>query len=99
MLVDEDHPNAYYFRDGDFAIVSPEAVACVVEVKTTLSRKTFVEAVSALHSVARSGAARTPPTLLFAYESAPFSQRNLRSWWRSQISQTKSRTTLGQSMR
>lgn len=36
IIVDENSPAAYIFQEGDFAIVLPEAVVAVIEVKTTL---------------------------------------------------------------
>ena len=36
IIVDENAPAAYVFQEGDFAVVMPEAVVAVIEVKTTL---------------------------------------------------------------
>ena len=81
LLVDESHPGAYYFREGEFVIAAPEAVVCVIEVKTALTRRTFAESMTALHSFKRASAGRSPVTFLFAYVSPQFSQKNLASWY------------------
>lgn len=36
MVIDEMCPAAYIFQEGDFAIVMPQAIVAVIEVKTTL---------------------------------------------------------------
>lgn len=84
LIVDENHPGAYYFREGDFAIVSPEALLCVIEVKTTLNRRTFDEGMNALYSFSRMQPDRAHPvTFLFSYESAPYVATSLSSWYGS----------------
>src|SRR3989338_2723259 len=41
LVVDENSPAAYIFQEGDFAIVMPEAVVAVMEIKTTLNAPDF----------------------------------------------------------
>ena len=82
LIVDEHHPGAYLFREGDFAIVAPEALVCVIEVKTSLTKTSFVEAMRCLHSFRIVSPQRAnPTTFLFAYESASFSSKTLSSWY------------------
>jgi len=82
LVVDENYPGAYYFREGEFAIVAPEALICVIEVKTTLSKKTFSEGMDALHSFRRMAPSKAHPvTFLFAYEGSPFTPAVLTSWY------------------
>ncbi len=82
LIVDEYHPGAYFFREGDFAIVAPEALVSVIEVKTTLNKKTFLEAMHALYSFRKLSPGRAyPTTFLFAYESAAFTPKVLGSWY------------------
>lgn len=83
LIVDENHPGAYHFREGNFAIVSPEALVCVIEVKTRLNTKTFSESLTNLHSFSSASTSRQPKTFLFAYESTPFTPKNLTSWYES----------------
>ena len=82
LIVDEHHPGAYFFREGDFAVVSPEALVSVIEVKTSLNKTTFVDAMKALYSFRKVSPTRpNPTTFLFAYESAAFSPKVLSSWY------------------
>lgn len=82
LIVDEHHPGAYLFREGDFAIVAPEALVSVIEVKTNLTKSSFVEAMECLYSFRRVSPQRSnPTTFLFSYESASFSPKTLSSWY------------------
>lgn len=44
LIIDENEPAAYVFQEGDVAIVMPEAVVAVIEVKTTLDQDDFTGA-------------------------------------------------------
>src|SRR3989338_6665288 len=44
IVIDENSPAAYIFQEGDFAIVIPQAVVAVMEVKTTLNAPNFDQA-------------------------------------------------------
>lgn len=46
LVVDEQAPVAYLFQEGEFAVVAPEAVVAVIEVKTTLDKTAFKDAVN-----------------------------------------------------
>jgi hypothetical protein len=81
LIVDENHPGAYFFREGDFAIVSPEALVSVIEVKTRLNKTTFLEAMQALYSFRKALARANPTTFLFSYESAAFNPNVLDTWY------------------
>jgi len=41
IIIDENEPNSYFFQDGEFVIVHPEAVVCVIEVKTNITKEEF----------------------------------------------------------
>jgi len=82
LVVDETHPDAYYFREGNFAVVNPEALACVIEVKTSLDRKRFTEALKALHSFREiTSNASHPITFLFAFKAPAFAPQRLSDWY------------------
>ena len=83
LVIDENHPAAYYFREGDFAVALPEAIACVIEVKTRLNKRTFQEAMTALHSFRKVSTSIHPISYLFAYEGPPFTQKTLSPWYNS----------------
>lgn len=84
LIIDEYHPNAYFFREGDFAVVAEEALACVIEVKTRLNKTSFAKAINGLYSFQQATAKPNHPvTLLFAYESYSFKPTVLDSWYQS----------------
>ena len=81
LVIDESHPGAYHFREGEFAVALPEAIVAVVEVKTKLTRRTFAEAMTALYSYRKVSTTKNPISYLFAYESQAFTARTLTSWY------------------
>lgn len=50
LIIDENYPFAYLFKDEDFVIVRPEAVVAVIEVKTILNGQQFIQAFENIHS-------------------------------------------------
>lgn len=83
LIIDENHPNAYYFREGNFVVAAPEAIVCVIEVKTKLNKTAFVDAISNLHSFGTVATSAAPRTFLFSFESQPFKQQTLGCWYDS----------------
>ena len=84
LIVDESYPSPYFFRQGDLVVVHPRALACVIEVKTTLKKKDFLDAMTNLHSFKRMRVDRNfPLTLLFAFEGTKMKLRTLDKWYRA----------------
>jgi hypothetical protein len=84
LIIDEYHPGAYFFREGDFPVVAEEALACVIEVKTRLNKTSFAKAIKGLYSFQKATTKPNHPvTLLFAYESYSFKPTVLDRWYRS----------------
>jgi len=85
IIVDENDPSPYFFQMGELVVVHPRAVACVIEVKTTLSKESFHQALRNLRSFADVGLATQPPVrfqrAIFAFESAGFSGDTLHDWY------------------
>jgi len=83
MIVDENHPAAYVFQEGDFAVVMPEAVVAIVEVKTTLDAGQFDEAIT---NIARAKNLYQFPTnlagLVFGFGGTPPSDETLDGWFK-----------------
>lgn len=82
LVIDETHPDAYYFREGSFVVARPESVACVIEIKTTLNRQRFSEAFKALHSfheIAPTPA--QPTTFVFAFKAPAFQPARMNDWY------------------
>ncbi len=83
LIVDENNPDAYYFREGNFVIANPNAVASVIEVKTKLDKKAFVEAITGLNSFRQVANSHFPATFVFAYRAVTFNKENLEKWYES----------------
>lgn len=45
LIIDENHTAPFLFCDGDFVIAKPESVVLGIEVKSSLDKNTFVQAV------------------------------------------------------
>lgn len=82
LIVDEMDAGAYFFREGNFAIVNQTALACVIEVKTSLNKSSFKKALKGLASYQRV-TTKPLPTALFAFEGASFTPARLDDWYKS----------------
>ena len=87
LLVDENDPSPYLFRMGDLVVVQPRALACVIEIKTSLSKGSFHEGLRNLRSFRDVAKGTSPPcrfmTLLFAFEGATLTPDTLEEWYAS----------------
>lgn len=74
LIIDENYSFSYLFKEGDFAIIKPEAVVCAIEVKSVLDKKNFEQAVMNItkaKGVKQKSLTRGLTGLIFGYES-PF---------------------------
>lgn len=70
LIVDENSPAAYIFQEGEFAVVMPEAVVAVAEIKTTLSSKEHDLAVQNIASAKKLfDQPFAHPGIIFGYQS------------------------------
>lgn len=84
LIIDESDPSPYFFRQGDLVVVHPRALACVIEVKTKLNKRDFLDAVTNLHSFNRLLTDRNfPVTLVFAFEGTRMTLQTLDKWYRA----------------
>lgn len=89
MVIDESSPAAYLFQEGDFAIVIPESVMAVVEVKTALKAPDFDKALENIASAKK--LIEFPVNLtgiIFGYSGTIPSDRNLDKWFKREIPST-----------
>lgn len=86
MIIDESSPAAYLFQEGDFAIVIPEPVIAVLEVKTTLNAPDFDKSINNIASAKRLTKYHTNPLgIVFGYSGTKPSDKILDSWYRRSI--------------
>lgn len=45
LIIDENYSFSYLFKEGDFAIIKPEAVICAIEVKSVLNKVNLEQAI------------------------------------------------------
>jgi len=87
LIIDGMDPDPYHLREGGVVVVRPRALACVIQVKTTLTKRTFAEAIDNLASFGRvadeAAPGRPPATFVFAFRSPHFRTEMLDRWYRS----------------
>lgn len=72
LVIDENYSFSYLFKEGDFAIIKPEAVVCAIEVKSVLDKKSFEQAfanVTKAKQVKQKSLTGGLTGLIFGYES------------------------------
>lgn len=82
MIIDESSPAAYIFKSGDFAVVTPECVVAVIEIKTKFNAENFAGSIKNIESVKK--LAEYPSQirgLVFSYDSPIPSPERLGSWF------------------
>lgn len=83
MVVDENSPAAYVFQEGSFAIVLPQAVVAVMEIKTNLNANDFdkgLENIASAKSLMELPGALT--SILFGFDGTQPSNDNLDVWFK-----------------
>lgn len=83
MIIDENVPSAYLFKEGDFCVVQPDAVICTIEVKTKLDAEKFQNAIENCYSVIKTGQMidRIIHTFVFAYQTNNNFKEALSGWY------------------
>jgi hypothetical protein len=72
LIIDENYTFSYLFKEGDFAIVKPEAVVCAVEVKSVLNKSSLEQAflnITRAKEVKQKSLTGGLTGLIFGYES------------------------------
>ena len=88
LIIDESQPSSYFFKVGQFAVVHPRAVACAIEVKTKLDKRSFLEAVQNIYQFQLTCEAVVPPapivtTIVFAFDSVNLTGQTMDRWYKS----------------
>ncbi|KKS05039.1 hypothetical protein A2W45_01670 [Candidatus Curtissbacteria bacterium RIFCSPHIGHO2_12_41_11] len=86
LIIDENSPAAYLFQEGDFAIVIPESVIAVMEIKTTLNSNDFDIAIENIASAKK--LVEFPVNLtgiIFGFDGTSPSDKNLDNWFKRVI--------------
>ena len=96
MIIDENLPAAYIFQEGDFAVVIPQAVVAVMEIKTTLNVPDFDQALENISSAKL--LMQFPANLtgiIFGFDGTNPSNKTLDDWFKRPIpSQFKDKEVL-----
>lgn len=88
MIIDEYYPFTYLYRDGEFAIVRPQAVCFVMEVKTVMKTSSFFS--NAFCNIAEAKKLKYETQSgsiigsVFAYESSNLTNEKLGKWFADQ---------------
>src|SRR3989344_1191285 len=86
IVIDENSPMVYIFQEGDFAIVIPEAVVAVMEIKTVIQKDDFIEALENIFSAKSLMTSPLFPAnlggIIFGYEGT--TENTLGDWFKNQ---------------
>lgn len=89
LIIDTTVPAPYpiLFQTGGHCVVEPRALLCVIQVKTSLTKASFRNAIENLASFRRvaekAGQESGPATYVFAYKSRSFELDKLDGWYKS----------------
>ena len=87
MVIDEYETPCILAQYENFVVVYPEAVICVIEVKTTLNKKDFIDATTLIRKVKDLclNKANSPVGgLIFGFTGQPLTPYNLDRWYKVQ---------------
>ena len=96
MVIDENLPAAYIFQEGDFAVVMPQAVVAVMEIKTMFNAPDFDQALENISSAKHLMEFPVNLTgIIFGFDGTNPSDENLDDWFKRPIpSQFKDKKVL-----
>jgi hypothetical protein len=87
LIIDENDPSPYLFQEGNLVVAQARAVVGVIEVKSTLNKKSFTDAVSNLASFIKVGRTNSEPVIpanyIFAFNSQKFNLKTLNTWYKN----------------
>lgn len=87
LVIDENEPTSYFFQEGNFVIVHPDAVVCGIEVKTHLDKSAFEDAVENIKSLRQmsynSSYKKAFGGMVFAYYGTELTPQITDSWWKA----------------
>ena len=86
MIVDENSPAAYIFQEGDFAVVIPEAVVAVMEVKTAFNASEFDQSLENIASAKRlMGFPANLTGIVFGFDGTEPTNDILDGWFKREV--------------
>lgn len=88
MIIDENQTPCIIAQYDDFVIVYPEAVCCVIEVKTNLNKKEFKKSTDLIQQIKVLSKFNNPRGeviggMIFAFNGLKFTPRLLDGWYKS----------------
>ncbi|MFA5932611.1 MAG: DUF6602 domain-containing protein [Microgenomates group bacterium] len=88
MVIDENESGCILARYDDFVIIYPEAVCCVIKIKTSFSKQDFIDSTSLIQKVKKISIANTERHgviggLIFAFRGEKLSPSKLNKWYKS----------------
>lgn len=88
LIIDEYEPPSYFFKEGNFVVVHPDAVVCGIEIKTKLTKqKEFHESIDNLISLKEMANKKNKNgnigAILFAYDGSTFPIATSNRWYKN----------------
>lgn len=81
IIVDENYPSPYLFKEKDFCIVFPQAVVCAIEIKSYLGKREFNDIING--SIALRSVCQKCMFMAFAFSSSKNLLYQLDSYYKS----------------
>ena len=91
MVIDENESGCILAKYDDFVIVYPEAVCCVIEIKTAFSKQDFIDSTNLIQKVKKISIVNTQRHgviggLIFAFRGEKLSPAKLNNWYKAKAS-------------
>lgn len=88
MIIDESQTPGILAQYDDFVIVYPEAVCCVIEIKTRINKREFLRATELIHrikelSIYNNNSGQVIGGVIFSFDGETFTPQRLDNWYKS----------------
>lgn len=80
MVIDENVPSPYLFKDDDFVVAFPDAVVCAIEIKQQFNKSNFNDIVKKTNQLSK---LCLYPYIAFCYENTTNSDQTIYGWYKN----------------
>jgi len=80
MIIDENVPSPYLFKDDDFVVALPDSVVCAIEIKQQFNKSNFNDIVKKTNQLSK---LRLYPYIAFCYENTTNNDQTIYNWYKN----------------
>jgi len=80
MVIDENLPSPYLFKDNDFVVALPDSVVCTIEIKQKFNKSNFNDIVEKTNQLSK---LRLFPYIVFCYENTTNNDQTVCDWYKN----------------